>query len=358
MTYKRYSLLVVLSLILIIAGHSANAVTVEGLNQANISVTSQSNTQRRSALKQALAEVIVKNTGSIEALNYPLIKDALALPTSYLRQYSYINNDDKLALQVNFDESKILALLRNAKVSIWEKNRPLTLLWITYDTDINQQILSDSSSEVVVSEIKQASKINALPLIFPILDLSELNMISESDIKGYFIDAFPKVSEKYQVDYLILANIQQSQSGFQYQLKLYQQEQDGVRRPILTKQSSIFDNSASLANDLVRKLTVYFANEYSISVEEKQQSVSIKFEQVINLETQIKIKRYLSQLAIVKSVHISQLQGAKLTFDLTLYGSLQDLQRVLSRDHNIRSNVDQDILSSEAEPQIYQWVAR
>ncbi|WP_133406796.1 DUF2066 domain-containing protein [Parashewanella tropica] len=356
MTYKRCLLLVVLSFISISFEQTANAVSVEGLSQTQILVSSQSFSERRNALRQALAIVIVKNTGSKETLTNPTIKAALVKPTSYLRQYSYLNEDDKLKLMVNFDESKLIELLRNAKVPIWERNRPISLLWLSFDSTANQQILSDSSTEPLVIKLKKIAEQKALPIILPVLDLSELSMISESDIKGYFIDAFPKVSEKYNVDYLVLANITQNDAGYQYHLQLYPAVQDGVRRPILIKQSSIYQDPQEFVEDLVSQLAEYYSNEYSISVVDQQQAVSIEFTQVISLKQSIELQRYLSQLAIIKSVKVNKLQGEKLVLSLSLYGSTQDLDRVLKQDPNIRLKSNQDFLGDESESKTYLWM--
>ena len=80
-------------LLLLLAVASSRADIVRDLYSAQVSVADQSAKALAVASREALAEVLVKVSGSVEVLQNPAIKTALKEARAHVQQYAYSRED-------------------------------------------------------------------------------------------------------------------------------------------------------------------------------------------------------------------------------------------------------------------------
>jgi len=192
------------------------AVQVAGLYETKVVVESQSSSLRTAALKQALAQVLVKLSGNSMVVKIPGIVSALDHPETTLLSYGYQDGTmpdggDGLFLHASFDPKAIQQLLENAGQSVWGRNRPLILLWISCSRhQQTPQILSSASQSLLDAELKSDAQLRGLPILFPILDLTDLQTISTTAIADKNIQSIEQASTRYGSDAILAANISEN----------------------------------------------------------------------------------------------------------------------------------------------------
>ena len=107
---------------LMLVAAASLAEVVSNLHSAQVPVTDQSSNALASASRDALAEVLVKVSGSEEVLQHPDIVAALPEARSHVQQYAYVRDEqggDELSARFEFDDSYVNRLLTDARLPCW-----------------------------------------------------------------------------------------------------------------------------------------------------------------------------------------------------------------------------------------------
>lgn len=317
----------------------AQGVEVRDLDDASIKVESRSKSERTKALKDALSQVLVKNTGDFAILSHDLVKAKLRNPSGMLSQYRYIEQDTELTLLASFDHKRLLSLLRQAQAPIWGKQRPLTLLWLVSETQTERQLIGDISLEPARESLIKAASQRALPLLFPLLDLDDVMAVGVADVRGGFTDIVGRASERYQAEFFALASLSQNQTDgtIAYKLSLYEQSDYGpFNAPLLHLDATAADEQSAISL-LASELARFYASRYGVSDSGQHLSSQVAFDGVDGLAQLVAIETYLKQLTAVKSVQLREVDAERITFNIELFGSQDDLLKQLTLEPNIRA---------------------
>lgn len=344
---------ILIALLLVLFPQVGFSVTVEHLSDVNVPVKSQSYAQRQSAIKTGLRQVILKHVGDTSVFQNAVVNAAFKNPTNLMNQFSYLEKDDELYLKVQFSEQKVIELLRKAQVPIWGKNRPLTIAWVAYDDGVSNSIISDSSHNEFIQNLKSESEAIGLPTVLPILDFDEVTNISVSDIKGSFVNQLHSFNERYGVEYYTLITLNKTPQGFAYQVKLYPQQQEGILRSVYTFSGKAKDNVVT-AEQILKPLASFFSKEYSVTATNENSSTVLEFVNVDNLQKAIKIERYLNAFSTVKSAHIQSIKNNLLAIEISLYGKESDMYKTLRLDPKI-TQVEHDSTEESVINHRYIW---
>ncbi|GGI88472.1 hypothetical protein GCM10009332_27320 [Shewanella gelidii] len=335
MLYNLLKRLSVALLIILSATPLAGAVEVSDLEQTDIKVDSRDRALRNAALTEALKRVYVKNSGTVQVLQNEFIQTSVKSPRRYLSQFRYFDLDGQLMLRAIFDHGKVLETLRQAQSPIWGTQRPLTLVWLVSENDQQRQLIGDASESEDRALFKSSSVENAIPTTFPLLDLDDLMVVSESDVRGLFVDVVGKASHRYQTDFFSMATIESHPSGFRYQMDLYPYGSEGAYVAPLNHIEGVAKDKPEAVEALVLGLSRYYSQRYAIKESDQQNSMTISFANVSDMRKLVAIERYFSELSAVKSIQISQIQGTQVTFNVSLFGTEADLLNVLRLETRI-----------------------
>ena len=314
------------------------AVEVTELDRSAIKIADRSQQVKNQALRQAMEEVVLKNTGDRMALSEPLVAQAIAQPTAYIRQFGYQEQDGEQYLQASFDHSKIISLLREAKLPVWGKQRPLTLLWLALENEGKRELLNDASMLESRSQIANLSQTRGVPMLLPMMDLDDAMAISVSDVRGMFADNVAKASQRYGSDYFAMVSLDTLPDELvNIQLALYPTSSDQpLFNPLITLSTQVKGMDVAVS-EIFGAISQYYVARYAIADSGEANSTRLTFVEITDRQQLLDIEKYLHQLSAVKSVSLTKVQGISAEFSLELFGSEEDLYRLISLEPKIRS---------------------
>jgi hypothetical protein len=316
--------------------NSANATEVTVLDESLVPVETRSGAERNKAISVALQNVILKNSGAAAALTNPMVMAKVKSPNTLISQYGYHDIDGELFLKVNFDHKRILELLREAQLPVWGKQRPLTLVWLVEDLDGERSIVNDASDYDSRQLFKQNSEAKGVPLLFPLMDLDDNMKISVNDVRGMFVDQVEQASFRYQADYFVIASIGPDVKGVEFSVSLFARDtkDQDTPTPLVSKRQVVADTNEAVMG-IISTVSEYYVSRYAIADTGAQLNSAITFVDITDMQQLVEIEKYLKQLSAVKSVNVSQMLGSSVTYNLELFGTLDDLHRLMALEPRV-----------------------
>ncbi|MCZ4129018.1 DUF2066 domain-containing protein [Stutzerimonas balearica] len=242
----------VLASCLVLVALSASAEPVQQLYQVREPVASQQPAERSQALQRAFDTLLLRLTGSTEALEKPAVAALRNDPQQLVSKYGYEND----RLVVEFDPATTERQLREAGVSLWGFDRPLVLTWWLDETPEGSQLVAGGQG--AVQELQDAAQHRGLPLMLPIADLGEQLMATPEAFAGKALEAVREPSERYDADVVLAVHAKQTDTGWQADWAL---AQDGASSSGEAKG----DSRAAVADAVMLAVARYLAPHYVVA---------------------------------------------------------------------------------------------
>lgn len=323
-------------LILMIMSQDVLAVEMQSIYKASIPVTSQSDENKNIALQKGLEQVLIGVSGNEHILDNPKLKTSLAHAEDLAEEFSYAPSPPESAkttpylLVVRFDQEQVDKLLRDAGTSMWGQNRPLILVWLAYEGPNHPVDIVDSSGNTIESSLLDSAKKRGLPLIFPVMDVTELGQISATNIINKNLDQLKQASQRYASNAILIGHVTATATGAssQWQLML---GADQWSWNITGK------DAAEVFTGLANNISDTLAGRYSTVVTNAVQShITLK---VVGLNQQADISqlmKYLQQLTPVAGVQLQSVAGDAILLDVNLRSSPQAFVQAASLGTNLQ----------------------
>jgi hypothetical protein len=375
----RYFIVLVVVLSSFFASMGVFSVEVKNLYNAKVIVHSQTNTERKRALQQAMGAVVLKVGGQQELLSNPTIKTGLKNFSRYVAKYRYQRNADETELLVTFDERKINQLFEQANAPIWGSLRPQILLWLVEENGLHRTTISNAthssfsgdlsgnvSSQVqynLSKTIEQFSTNRGLPILMPLMDLTDMNTISTFDVWGRFADQVQVASQRYNPESIIIIRL--SNSSLLPKKESFDQVVDCLLCPKETQQyaldwsfiadakgynqdkirAQIFGEISygTAPDDLLKQVLSLISDKiyqkYALNSDVDNNFI-IDVANIPSLKSFIEVERFLEQLSSVKSVKLLNASGNNRRFELSLKSSGQAFLASLKLNKQLDRSVD------------------
>jgi hypothetical protein len=361
---KSYKVFALLALLLGPLHLPAAAVTVEDLFTVELAVADQTTSLRLESFSEAFKQVIVKVSGSDEALRSPAFKRPIAGSARYVKQFRYINrssSDDeeieagRLYLRIDFNQQLIESLLRENNFPVWGRERPSSLLVISYDVNENIKLVADDSTPDLVEALDQAASIHAVPVLFPLMDLEDIALVRISDIVSRQYDNIDTMAMRYAPDALLVGQIiGRSGEGWQGDWEVRFAEQ-------IFKWKFKASSKQTVIDQVIRHLAKILALEYALEDHRRvDQSLLLSVSALNGIESLIVVQNYLQSLSVVDSVRVAMINKDVITYRLKLRNDPEDLQRLIDFGE-ILEQEDFPQVSTQGEAQIilnYSYINR
>ena len=331
MKYKFVYLLIML-LALSVSGRS-QAVVVEELFTIEMPVADQTTSVRLEAFAEAFKLVVIKVSGSDDALLSAGFSRPMQSSARYVKQFRYINRKDEnaegfdsgqLFLKIDFNQRLVEELLRENNFPVWGRERPGSLLVVSYDVNENIRLVSGETTPEIVDLFDQAALNLGVPILFPLMDLEDIALLNIGDIVSRQYENINILADRYGPDALIIGQIVgRSGQGWQGDWEVRFAEQVFKWKYKSSSKQEVVDQAIK---HLARVLALEYALEDHRRVDQAlYMSVSAmpKFKQLIS------VQRYLESLSVVDSVRVSLISNDLVTFKLKLRNDAEDLQRLI-----------------------------
>lgn len=333
-----FSIFFVFTLCIAVSMHS-QAAPIEHLNEGLIIVTDQSSFTQKKAGKSAFQQVIVKLNGDPSVLENVEVKRAATNFEQYLVSSTFIQNGNKLIYQAEFNEQKIVGLLRAENLNVWGKRRPSGLFWLAIEDDVNKSksLITQSSSSEYLDLVQQSAYDRGIELLMPIGDLTDSMNITALDVWGLYSSSIFNKSIRYGTNYVVGARVGIVFDDFSASEKL-QLSYFITNGQTIETNEIVGDTVSGLITKFVNEYAAYLASVYSIGTSETGMiySVTLHISDVNTLAKYRKVLDILTSLTVTQKVELKAQSKDVASFTLTSNVPVQRLKTILKLEQNLR----------------------
>lgn len=317
--------------LIMVPAHQARAAQVASLYKTEVEVDSQGQDDRQKALARALEQVLVNVTGETRALANDRLQKGIRSPEAYVKGYSYRREAAPAALylQVTFDEGAVNRLLRDAGMAIWGATRPTTLTWLAVDAGNGREIQKETAGTPLVEELRKHFASRALPLVFPLMDFQDAQMISAGDVWGLFTERLEEVSQRYSAQSILAGRITLKDGVYSGRLshifRGQRQEADITDLDL--------EQLEQAAADLVGSA---LARHYAVAPAEAQGESVLIVDKVSSLKDYAALQTYLEKLTAVRDMQVLRRSGDELELKLSIDGQPEQLADAIALGRKLK----------------------
>jgi hypothetical protein len=312
------------------------AVEVANLFAATVNVSTQRESERKSAMAEGFSQVLLRVSGSQRIMEEPTIVEALNNAQTYVLGFSYakpqegvtLGSDSQAvfnySLKLKFDARAITNLLREAQLPVWGKNRPPLMVWWVFD-DGEREIINMESAPDLQAVFSQQASLRGLPLVFPLLDLQDNASLETRDIWGFFFDKVKQASVRYGSQNILVG-------------RTFIQGDKSESRWVLLSENEIFWAEKKIGQVIdVLPESVNFAADnlaerYAVSsILGNGALLPIAIYGVNNLQQFAELERFFQAMDIVENVSLASIQNDRVIFTLSLRTELARFQKAINK---------------------------
>ena len=320
-------------------GWQAEAIAVEvpTLYTAQVPFDSQARNARKMAYEQALADVLLRVSGSALGTNKSAIREIFPDPASHVMQY---RSGANATLWVSFDGQAIEQALRDAGETVWGADRPLTLVWLAVDWGQGSREIitaddpdrSQSQSRSIDRNKRLRERVLAvaerrgLPLVFPLLDTIDLQSVAFSDVWGGFDERIIEASQRYDVDSILIGRIRPSSSRRENWTYFFSGDERSWNGP-----------PEAVVGQVADLLAMEFASGGNVPV----RTVGLSVSGIDSVEAFGSLQSLLADVSLIESFVITTVAGDRVEYRVDVRGGADRLSRAL----RFSGLIEQDSLS-------------
>jgi hypothetical protein len=310
------------------------AVDVAALYSAQVPLDQEEDDPRARAYELALADVLLRVSGSELSSDVEMVELLFPNPASYVVQFRPGADD---TLWVSFDGDAIQNTLRQAGQTVWGSDRPLTLIWLAVDWGQGEREIiaaddpvrsrdearSIDRNRLLRQRVLDIAERRGLPVAFPLLDTIDLQNLSFSDIWGGFDDALIGASERYEADTILVGRIRPASS----QRNRWSFYFGGDERSWNGEPELVISQVADL-----------LAAEFAISGTAVLETVDVTIAGIESVEAFGAVQNLLAEMPIIDQFSIAEVEGDRIRFRVAAIGGTDRLRRALRFSGLIEQN--------------------
>ncbi len=304
---------------------AAWAVEMPTLYTAEVAFDQEADDPRLDAYEAALREVLTRVSGAELSYDAQLVEELFPNPSAYVVRFRKGAAD---TMAVTFDGEAIENTLRQAGQTVWGSDRPLTLVWLAVDWGQGQrEIIAADDAEVsgdtgrsidrnrmLRERILDVASRRGLPVVFPLLDSTDLQNVSFSDIWGGFDEDLLEASKRYEVQSVLIGRIRPESS----QRNRWDYHFGGENRAWSGEPEGVLNQVAEL-----------LAQEFAISSDSPIRVVQLTVSGIVSVEHYGEVQKMLADTNIIDRFAVTRVEGDSLHYDVAVHGGSERLRRAL-----------------------------
>ena len=334
------------------------AVDIKGLYEVEVPVFSQTENERKAAMRRGMLQVLIKISGSSEIPFAPGIPKILENAASYVQQFRYSawpasrpvphafegGKTPNKILWVRYDKQALNEILRNRGLPIWGRSRPVVLIWLAVEDGSERYLLGNDTSEEMKRLFDVESKRRGMPILLPLLDLQDQVAIRVLDVWGDFQEEILQASVRYQTKAVLRGRL--FRDGYEGWLAKWTLYEDGERVHWESRGASQGVIFGDAIDNVASRLSARYAQVIN---EAGSDAFFISVNNVTNLKDYARIVKYLSSLALVTDASAVQFDADTARFRIDIDGAEQGVVRTIEL-----GNVLVAVSDSEGQEQVDQ----
>jgi len=303
----------------------AGAVDVPALFTAEVPLDEASDYPRDDAYKAALIEVLMCVSGSYLGENEVAIDEMFPVPSAYVIQF---RPGAEETIWVSFDGEAIERVLRASGQTVWGNDRPLTLIWLAVDWGqgereivaagdpdrLPQQSRSIDRNLLLRERVLEIAEQRGLPLVFPLLDTTDLQSVTFSDIWGGFDERIVDASRRYNVNSILIGRIRPSSSQRNRWTYVFGGETQSWTGPPET---------------IIGEIADFLAAEFAVGGNAPLEIIALNVAGIITVEAYGSVQEILTSVNLIENAWISEVAGDVVAYQVEVRGGAERLRRAL-----------------------------
>ncbi len=340
----RTPVLIVLAWAFMLFPVTSFAVVVEGLFDVEIPVPDETRRIRQAAFADGLAEVLVRISGDRDILQ----KLELPSANAYVKQFGYVaiepeadtqaQPDARHMLQVQYNTTKIMNLLRSNAIPIWGEHRSEVVIWLAVRDGSNQYILREQDASLIKAQANEAFSRRGIPEVWPRNDTRDQQQLRFADVWAGFAEPIQQASKRYTTGPVISASMTWNGTSWVGDWSLHMGKDS--RRWSLKEQdyAALISQAIDLVADVMGQK---FAVLESTDTQGLKQ-ILVEIDQVESVKKFRLVQKYLASLPVVQSTKLSQVEPDRVAFKLTLRSEVADFLELIKADSRMTPLVTAD----------------
>ena len=326
----------------------AFAVEVPTLYTAEVPFDRSATDPRADAYETALREILLRVSGSALANDRLTVAELFPNPASFVMQF---RPGAEETLWVSFDGQAIEQTLRNAGQTVWGSDRPLTLVWLAVDWGQGEReiVAADDAdrtryearsidrNRLVRERVLEFAERRGLPLVFPLLDTTDLQLVTFADIWGGFDEMILNASERYEANSILIGRIRPSSSRSSRWTYYF-----GGAETALT----------GSPEDVVGRVADILADEFAVSGAMPIEAVALNVSGICNVEDYGSVHTILRDVPLIERFSVKEVVGDRVSYQVDVRGGAARLRRAL-RFNGMIEQAPEDPLSPERELEFF-----
>lgn len=312
------------------SGTTAGAVD---LYTGEVPVADQSVQARGAALRDALAQVLVKVTGDPAAPRASAIAPFLADAGRYAQQFQYRTRqlppaepeaapERELLLSARFDPSAVERMLSESGLPRWGQERPTVLVWLVKDEGRERRLVGLDDPRLA-DAVQRAAGRRGLPVLFPLLDLADQQAVTERELWGGFTEPLARASARYGTETFLLSRVEPAGERWQARWTLYDRGRE-------SHFESAGDTAAEALAEGVAHSATLLGQRFAVPATEQAASrVLVAVDGVGDVAEYDRVLDYLSGLSLVRRVQPEAAEGDRLSLNVWLDAGLDRLDQAI-----------------------------
>ena len=301
------------------------AVEVPTLYTAEVPLDQEARDPRAAAYKAALVEVLLRVSGAELALDEEMVSLLFPNPGAYVTQFRPGADD---SLWISFDGAAIENELRKAGQTVWGNDRPLTLVWLAVDWGqgkreivaaddpdrIEQEARSIDRNRMIRERLLGIAERRGLPLLFPLLDTTDLQGVTFADIWGGFDEAILDASKRYDVNSVLIGRVR-AESAQPARWSWY----------FVGAGTTLSGSPEAVLGQVADTLAAEFAIGGNLPLE----SIALNISGVVSVEAYGNVERILDNVALIENFVVTAVSGDRVSYRVDVRGGAGRLSRAL-----------------------------
>jgi hypothetical protein len=316
-----------LSGLLIFFPGRVSPVEVKDLYDIDIPVDNRDSARLNETFELALIDVLMRVTGKREIITQNGVGDLLKNPAQYVQQYRYMETEEQpplLRLWVRFDGPALEGRLIRLGLPVWGKERPAVLIWLAIEQGGQRYLAVQGSDLDAYGVIKATAHRLRIPVIFPLLDLEDRNIVSVADVVGGFDDRVRQASTRYRADAALIVRATGHSDGY---WKTHWRLYSGDEAADWVSSGNDFD---AVLRDGMEHTVMNLSSHLAVNYQSEDGAMAtLIVDGVEQLEDYARLLAYIDGLALINRQYPHSIEATRASFQLHLRGAPRDLERLI-----------------------------
>jgi hypothetical protein len=304
----------------------AGSMEMQALFTAEVPLDDEADDPQATAYRAALAEVLTRISGSELGGNPAAIDAVFPNPAIFVTQFQPGADN---SLWVAFDGDALENVLRGSGYRVWGGERPLTLVWLAVDwgrgereiigADDPDRTLGQSRSidrnRLLRERLLEIAEKRGVPILFPLLDTTDLQSVTFSDIWGGFDGRIVAASQRYDVGSVLIGRVRAA-TGTQGNRWTY----------FFSNEDRSWTGSPET---VVGRIADLLAKELAVGGNEPVQQVALNVSGIESLDAYGTVEKLLGSVALIENYRIGLVAGDTVSYEVEVRGGAARLRRAL-----------------------------